>query len=364
MVDIICANETGTITSLQNAGKMNTTAIRDAIFGHGNITTKSNLIPSSYGDNPDASLHGYLVICALLGIITMIFNGLLLYCICYFPYLHTPTNTLVASVCIADLLGGFQQFFGVATGYYIGRSGWAKLCLTGKIIKMFSIVGKMWSIVGVSINSYLYICKPLRYQNWMTIERILKITAILWTYNITAVIITMLKFNHLVSGMPCIAVKFLDPIAFNIPVLPPFICLATSLPLCYSVIAVVSWQQRKRRTQQIAPAEASTSNAASDSTAEAVDWKIVKMMALVTEIYLLSMFPSTLFSFVNNYPLPRKTLVYMDRAVFIMWSTQYWVNPLIYAWKNVDFRRAMKTVLSIRSRRIDIQAEQAEPGPV
>ena len=272
----------------------------------------------------------------------MTFNGLLLYCICHFPYLHTPTNALVANLCIADFLGGFQQFFMIATVYHIGRSSWAKLCLAGEIISMLSVGGNMWVIFGISIDSCLYICKPFHYHNWVTIQRILKIMAVLWTYIVTSATITLLEFNRLVVGMPCRTVIILEPMVYNILYFPQLVCLITGFLLCYSVIAMVAWKQKKRLAQQIAPIESSNPNAS------ASDWKIVKMMAIIPGVYFLSMCPATVFGFVNNY-LARETVVYADRVAIILWYTQAWVNPLIYAWKNENFRRAIMTMLRIHN---------------
>ena len=305
---------------------------------------------SSDDDKPDASLHIYLGTRGLLGIIIMTFNGLLLYCICHFPYLHTPTNTLVANLCIADFLGGCQQFFEIATVYHIGHSSWANFCLARVLINMLSMGGNVWSIFGISVDSCLFICKPLRYHNWVTIERIITIMTIIWVYTIATTTTTLLMFNRLAIGMPCRSVIVIDPIIYKTVYFPQQISLITGFVLCYAIIAVVAWKQKNRVAPQIAPAEAPNPNvAASDSTTSAPNWKITKMMAMVPGVYLLSMFPATVFAILNNR-LERETMVYMDRAATILWFTQSWANPLIYAWKNEDFRRAIKTVLRIYNR--------------
>ena len=355
----IRVNKTGTTSPVQTAGTMNDTAIGYAFFTHGDITNTANPTLSSYGDSPDMSLHFYLAIRALLGIIIMTSNGLLLYCICHFPYLHTPTNILVANLSIADFLGGCRQFFAIATVYHIGRSSWADICHVGQVINMLSIVGNMWVMFGISLNSFLYICKPLHYHNWVTIELILKIMAIIWTYSITSSTIAVLKFNRLVIGMPCRIAIILEKTVYYGLYLPQSICIIPGCVLCYTIIAVVAWKQKKRVAPQVAAAETAPDDpnvAASDSTMGAPNWKITKMMTMVPGVYLLSRFPTIVFGIINHR-LAHETWVYMDRVVTIMWLTQYWANPLIYAWKNGDFRRAMNTVLQIRSRWIHNHAE-------
>ena len=349
--DIDLVKETWTMPPMQNANTLNYTTTRDVVFvGTNNITTTATSNFFSDGDNPDVSLHIYLAIRAVLGIVIMTFNGLLLYCICHFRYLHTPTNTLVANLCIADFLGGCRQFFTIATAYHIGQRSWTKFCLVGEIINMFGVGGNMWIIFGIGLNSCLYICRPLYYHNWVTIGRVFKIMAILWTYIITSTTIILLKFNRLVVGMPCKLVIFIDPMVYNTLYIPQSICLITGFLTCYIVIALVAWQQKKRCAQQIAPAESPTVNAAaSTSTTSAADWKIIKMMALVPGAYLLSTFPAAVFGFVNNR-IGRETMVHLDRAAAILWYTQCWANPLIYAWKDANFRRAIKTVLQIHNQ--------------
>ena len=356
-LDNVLANETWTIPSMQNTSAMGYATPRDVFFGRAdNITVTAPPMFSSDDNSPDASLHIYLAIRALLGIIIMTFNGLLLYCIHHFPYLHTPTNTLVANLCIADFLGGCQQFFEIATAYHIGHSSWANLCLARVLINMLSMGGNVWSIFGISLDSCLFICKPLRYHNWVTIDRILKIMTIVWVYTIATATITLLMFNRLSIGMPCRSVIVIDPIIYKSVYFPQQICLITGFVLCYVIIAVVAWKQKNRVAPQIAPTEAPNPNVtAPDSTPSAPNWKITKMMAMVPGVYLLSMFPATVFAILNNR-LARESMVYMDRAASILWFTQSWANPLIYAWKNEDFRRAIKTVLRIYNR-ININAE-------
>ena len=352
----IHVNKTGTTPPVQTAGAMNDRAIGDAFFVHGDITISANSTLSSYGDRPDVFLHIYLAIRALLGVIIMTSNGLLLYCICHFPYLHTPTNILVANLSIADFLGGCRQFFAIATVYHIGRSSWADICLVGQVINMLSIVGNMWVMFGISINSFLYICKPLHYHNWVTIERILKIMALIWAYIVTSSTIAVLKFNRLVIGIPCRIAIILEKAVYYSLYLPQSICIIPGCVVCYTIIAVVAWKLKKRVAPQIAAAEAAPDANLSASATGASNWKITKMMTMVPGVYLLSRFPTIVFGIINHR-LAHETWVYMDRVVTIMWLTQYWANPLIYAWKNGDFRRAMKTVLQIRSRGIHNHTE-------
>ena len=339
-----------------NESISNFTAKWEAFIATDNVTPTAGPLHNS--SRFDTTLHVYLVIRALLGIIIMTFNGLLLFCIYHFQYLHTPTNTLVANLCIADFLGGCQQFFMIVTVLNTNRSSWSKLCLAGEIVNMVSTGGNMWSLFAISIDSCLFICKPLHYHSWVTIERILKLLVFNWIYIISSVCATLLKFNRLVTGMPCRTVIILDPLIYNSLYFPQFICLITGFVLCYSVIATVAWKQKKKDRRQIAPTEVSNPNAASvpDSTASAADWKIVKMMALIPGVYFLSMCPAAVFGFMNNR-LARESLVHVDRAATILWWTQSWANPLIYAWKNEDFRRAIKAVLRIHPRAIHNDSE-------
>ena len=358
LFDIIDVNDTVTKPPVQNASTVNGTTIGDVFFANDDITSTANQMLSTYGDNPDASRHIYLAIRVLLGTVIMTINGLLIYCIWHFPYLHTPTNTLVVNLCIADFLAGCRQFLAIATVYSIGHSSWAKVCLAGEMITLFSVGGNIWVIFGISIDSCLYICKPMYYNNWVTIGRIRKIMVILWAYIITVATITLLKFNHLDIGMPCRTIIILDPMVYNILFFPQFICLITGSVLCYVTIAMVAWHQKKRCRQQITAAGAPTTNATPNATTNAADWKIVKMMALVPGVYLLSIFPAAVFGFFNTR-IGRENIVSVGRVATIMWQIQCWVNPLIFAWKNENFRRAIKTVLPIHSQRIH---NHTEPG--
>ncbi|XDV54608.1 hypothetical protein PO909_022857 [Leuciscus waleckii] len=113
---------------------------------------------------------------------TVFLNLLVIISISHFKKLHTPTNLIILSLAVTDLLMGLE------TCWYFGDT-FCKLCIT--------ILGLVFSasisnLVLIAADRYVAVCHPLLYPQKITTTRILISICLSWvcfsTYNATIVI--------------------------------------------------------------------------------------------------------------------------------------------------------------------------------
>ena len=75
-------------------------------------------------NSPTAFLHAYIAVRIFLGILAISGNSLTLAAIWKFENLCNPTNNLIASLAVADVLGGCVSFFLLTTHLLKGSRIW------------------------------------------------------------------------------------------------------------------------------------------------------------------------------------------------------------------------------------------------
>ena len=72
--------------------------------------------------------------------------------------------------------------------------------------------------------------------------------------------------------------------------------------------------------------------------------RLTKMLALVVGLYVALYVPHVVLVLVTD----RGDLVGLVQAAVLISDINFWINPLIYAWKSKDFRKAFKKILGTR----------------
>ncbi|XP_039673195.1 trace amine-associated receptor 1-like, partial [Perca fluviatilis] len=104
--------------------------------------------------------------------ITVVLNLLIIISISHFRQLHTPTNFLLLSLAVSDLLVGLVvmpgEIFRETSCWFLGDLVCATYFLLSSIITVCSI----GDIVLISVDRYVAICDPLHYTTKITARRV------------------------------------------------------------------------------------------------------------------------------------------------------------------------------------------------
>nr|XP_024002638.1 trace amine-associated receptor 6-like [Salvelinus alpinus] len=121
---------------------------------------------------------------SLISAVTVFLNLLVIISISHFKQLHTPTNLLILSLAVSDLLVGLIVI--PATTVAIMESCWGfgeYFCLFEFYIAYLCTSLSLGNLVLISIDRYVAVCDPLLYHSKITITRIMCCISISWKRN-------------------------------------------------------------------------------------------------------------------------------------------------------------------------------------
>ncbi|CAL9692191.1 unnamed protein product [Knipowitschia caucasica] len=263
--------------------------------------------------------------------ITVCGNLLVIISIVYFKQLHIPTNYLILSLAVADLLVGVLVF-----PFSMAQTLTSCLYLENvfcKIRDCFDVTISTSSILNlccISIDRYYAICNPLMYKSTVTVRVAGVMICVTWTVAaIIGVSIIMGGHSQGTCEEMCL-VDFLTTIAGAIFAffMPAFIMLCIYIKIFFVA-------QRQRNTIQI-------SKCGSVSKTER---KATKTLAIVMGVFLLCMTPY--FLCIVFLPLASETPPFsLIEALNWLTLSNSMLNPFIYAFFYSWFRSACKIILT------------------
>ena len=271
-----------------------------------------------------AFLHAYIAVRIFLGLLAITGNSLTLTAIWKFENIRDPTNNLIASLAVADVFGGCVSFFLLATHLLQGSRLWIPICTIGETFNLIAASANILHIFWISIDRYLYIVHPFTHSKWVTEHNSLVVITLTWAWVILTDVISMLAANRLKQGYPCRFAAMIPPNIFIGLHLSQLMIVTLVVITLYLRIAYTAWALHHTTT----PAIPSNQEEASSIRH---GWKITKMIGMVLGIFLLSVFCGTAIQFVNSLT-SGGVLIFLDHSLSILWWTNCWANPIIYAW--------------------------------
>uniref|UniRef100_A0A3B5BJV8 G-protein coupled receptors family 1 profile domain-containing protein n=1 Tax=Stegastes partitus TaxID=144197 RepID=A0A3B5BJV8_9TELE len=276
------------------------------------------------------------VLCALLYVfltsltlITVFGNLLVIISIAYFKQLHTPTNYLILSLAVLDLIIGAVIFPLNMT--YTSSTCLAHITLQCLIRNTIDFMASLMSILNlccIAVDRYYAVCHPLLYKTKITLNSAVTMTLSCWG---SSVLGGLLYFGLGITNDSCYDLCFkllliLSGFTFYIP---------TAVLLCiYARIFVVAQKQAR-----------SIQNAASQfgATDRKMENKATKTLAIVLGIYILCWAPLLV-----SYPLNDLSRFVLNLIEPFNWFAlcNSMFNPFIYAFFYRWFRSAIRMIIS------------------
>ncbi|XP_029902641.1 trace amine-associated receptor 1-like [Myripristis murdjan] len=274
-----------------------------------------------------------------ISILALCGNLLVIIAIIYFKQLHTPTNYLILSLAMSDLLVGalvLPLFITLSL-----NSCWYLADLLQNMARSLDILLGTSSILNlccISIDRYYAVCHPLRYRNKINVRA--AVTMILVTWGVSTLVGTGLVTVGLNDGK-CEGQCF----AFHIPVSSIVGCaLSFYLPAVvvlsiYLKIFLVA--QKQARSIQNSNCQSIKSGA----SVSKMERKATKTLAIVMGAFLICWAPA--FTAITLNPLINHSIpmTVIEAFGFLSWSNSV-LNPFIYAFFYSWFRVAFRMIIS------------------
>ncbi|XP_036451427.1 trace amine-associated receptor 13c-like [Colossoma macropomum] len=258
--------------------------------------------------------------------------------------LHTPTNLLILSLAVADLLVGLiampVNIMGLIDScWYLGK--WA--CSVVLVIDSSLLSASLCSLVFIAVDRYIAVCDPLLYSIRITACKTSLFILLGWSFAVLYVIMCYYFNDHFLPSQissqcygECIFVLKYSWVITDLVV--SFLAPCSVILVLYSIIFNVARRQAKA-VRDVMNGVSHKNGAKVSSSSET---KAAKKLGTVILIYLACWIPFYLCS------LSVESLT----SVSMVWTVFGWlvlinssVNPLIYAIFYPWFRKSSKYIV-------------------
>lgn len=289
-----------------------------------------------------STLQGNIIAIYLtvVGIFSLIGNGITIVVICRFPKLRTAANIFIANLAAADLAITILTFpFSVVSHFYNGWQFGQDVCRWYGFNCMLFGLGSIAFLAAISCDRYLVTCRHELYckfskRHYFIVSVLLWTNCMIWA---AAPFMGWGCYDNDVTGVLCTITWTCNGRAAFASFIYALSVVCFILPCC---IITVSY----RKTYQFIKA------VGAGGSQENIEWthqkQITKMCVVAVILFLVAWMPFTIYFLIISIQeastLP--ALFHVVPAVFAKTSTCY--NPVIYAIVNKRFRIAIqKTIL-------------------
>ncbi|XP_047430029.1 trace amine-associated receptor 1-like [Mugil cephalus] len=266
--------------------------------------------------------------------VTVCGNLLVITSIIYFKQLHTPTNSLILSLAVCDLLVGLLVFpltmeFSISSCLYYGDL----FCKVRGSFEVSLCTSSILNLCCISVDRYYAVCQPLTYRTKMNHNTVSLMILLSWFISV------LIAISFIIVGVnreKCAEKCFNDTVIVDTMALVFSFYLPVIVMLCiYLKIFLVA--QRQARSIQ--------NTTKSGATINKMERKATKTLVIVMGVFLLCWLPfflcTTVLSFSRVYmPLPLTELLNWLALSNSM------LNPFIYAFFYSWFRSAFRMIIS------------------
>ncbi|TKS75819.1 Trace amine-associated receptor 1 [Collichthys lucidus] len=286
-----------------------------------------------YTTNPSIICVLLYIFLGSLSVVTICGNLLVIISVIYFKQLHIPTNYLILSLAVADLLVGvlvrpFSMAFTVTSCWY--HEGF--FC---KVRGSFDVTLSTASILNlccISIDRYFAVCRPLTYRSKIN-DRVIGIM-ILVSWGVAGLIgigIIIAGFNQGKCEESCLIEALISTtlaciFSFYIPVI-----IMLSIYLKIFLVA-----QRQANSIQ---------STKSGATVSKMERKATKTLAIVMGVFLLCWTPYFLCMIFQPLTYDVTPIAVIETLNWLTLSNSM-LNPFIYAFFYSWFRSAFRMIIS------------------
>ncbi|XP_061649641.1 trace amine-associated receptor 7e-like [Phyllopteryx taeniolatus] len=273
-------------------------------------------------------------------VLTVLLNLLVITSISHFRRLHTPTNFLLLSLAVSDLLVGLLVWPGEI---YLRKSCWTHGDIPCSVYNFVSFTVTSTSVgnmVLISADRYVAICNPLHYNVRVTVRRIQLCVCLCWFSSLLLSSI-LIKDDLVHPGMytSCYGecVIHIDYTAAVFDLIMTFILPLSIIITLYMKVFVVAVSQARAMRSRVTCGKRRPSF---PMRAKKSELKSARTLGVVVLVFLMCFCPYYCVTLAGD-SLPSAShvlnLYYMNSCL----------NPLIYVWLYPWFRRAVKHIVTL-----------------
>ncbi|XP_054471467.1 trace amine-associated receptor 13c-like [Anoplopoma fimbria] len=282
---------------------------------------------------------------SFISLLTAALNLLVIISISHFRQLHSPTNLLILSLAVSDFLVGLLlmpvEMLLTENCWFLGDF----MCFLYNNINFIITSSSVGNMVLISVDRYLAICDPLRYDTRVTLDRTKICVCLCWIYSVFynfLILMDFLKQRNLHNSCYGECAGFLNHITGSVDFVFTFIGPITVIIVLYIKIFVVAVSQAQAMRFHKA---ALTVQRKVGVTAKKSEMKAARTLGVVVVVFLICFCPYYSPSFTGE--------VIEDSSLssnFQVWLLLFnsCLNPVIYAFFYPWFRKSIKLIVTLK----------------
>ncbi|XP_023147441.2 trace amine-associated receptor 13c-like [Amphiprion ocellaris] len=283
------------------------------------------------------------VLLSCISVLTVALNLLVIISISHFRQLHTPTNLLLLSLAISDLLVGLLQMpveiLVLANCWLLGDVA----CVAAIFLAFLLISASVGNMVLISVDRYVAVCEPMFYSSRISVRRVQLSVCLCWVLSavhsgwLLRDKLTEPSRFHSCRGECLVVVNYADGVVdLVVTFFGPFLVIVV---LYMRVFVVAVSQARAVRRHAVALQRSGT------TTAKKSELKAARTLGVVLLVFLLCSCPYYCFSVAAEHNvLAAETVVVQVWLIYL----NSCLNPVIYAFFYPWFRKSVRHIVTLR----------------
>ncbi|XP_011295308.1 histamine H2 receptor isoform X1 [Musca domestica] len=248
------------------------------------------------------------------------------------------SNLFIMSLAVSDFIVGLTLPYHLS--FYLTTTMGNKyvLCLTRFFLIIFACCVSILTLITISVDRYIAIVYALHYRRCMTRKVAAFVITFNWSVGATVAAIPMF-WNNWHTAYQC---EFDE-------VLPPWYMagiITPSFTIIWLLMLLMYWRIMKEASKQANQLRNIRRKRSSNLLHP--DWKSVQVVIFIMGCFSLCWLPYFIVACAQIFEVYKSTpLLY--KAAFTLAMTNSALNPIIYSWKNSNFRRAFVQLIRCKS---------------
>ncbi|XP_061571829.1 trace amine-associated receptor 13c-like [Cololabis saira] len=284
----------------------------------------------------------FYTLLASISLLTVTLNLLVIISISHFRQLHTPTNALLLSLAVSDLVVGLlmmpiEGLRYLETCWLLGRL----MCALTPYISYCLVSTSLGHMVLISIDRYVAICDPLLYSYRINLTTVKICISACWAVSLFyngLILMRHLEQPDRYSSCHGECVVVISHVSGTVDLFVTFVVPCTVMFVLYiRVFMVAASQVRVIQSQTVAVAAA--------PAAKKSEWKAARTLGVLIIVFIMCFCPYYIPSLAGENT--SNSLSYFAALSWLLLINSC-LNPVIYALFYPWFRRAVRFIFTFK----------------